>query len=104
MPVVFARALTVAVLLATLAAPPLMRSSVGLAQTAAPSSTPAPAPTDPYVWLEDPRGERALSWVRAENAKTLGVLEKDPRFGGVFADALKIEEAKDRLALPQFLQ
>ena len=82
----------------------------GLAQSAAPSAVPGtsavplPASTDPYLWLEDPHAERALTWVRAENAKTLAVLEGDPRFGGVFADALKIEEAKDRLAVPQFLQ
>ena len=31
-----------------------------------------------------------MTWVRAENAKTLAVLENDPRFAGLNAEALKI--------------
>jgi prolyl oligopeptidase len=28
---------------------------------------------DPYLWLEDKDGARALDWVRAQNARTLPV-------------------------------
>jgi crotonobetainyl-CoA:carnitine CoA-transferase CaiB-like acyl-CoA transferase len=35
---------------------------------------------DPYLWLEDVEGERALSWVREQNAQSLAQLESDPRF------------------------
>jgi prolyl oligopeptidase len=60
----------------------------------------APASTDPYLWLEDLASPRALTWVKAENAKTLGVLQKDARFAGFYAEALKIGEAKDRIPSP----
>ncbi len=70
------------------------------APAAADSWTP---PADPYLWLEDVNGERAMTWVKAENAKTLGVLEKDPRFPGLYQDAVKIAEAKDKIAYPGFL-
>ena len=32
---------------------------------------------DPYLWLEDVTGERALSWVEAQNKRSLGALESD---------------------------
>ncbi|MBT4294606.1 MAG: hypothetical protein HOD43_02230, partial [Candidatus Marinimicrobia bacterium] len=35
---------------------------------------------DPYLWLEEVEGERALSWVREQNAITLAELHADPRF------------------------
>ncbi len=69
--------------------------------------SPSPAGSDaadPYLWLEDQRGARALAWVEAENAKTLGVLENDPRYAGLYADALKIVQAQDRIPAPRFLQ
>lgn len=34
---------------------------------------------DPYIWLEDKDGAKALAWVEAENAKTLPRLQNDPR-------------------------
>ena len=58
---------------------------------------------DPFLWLEDVDGERAMSWVRAENRKTQAVLERDPRFAAVHAAALAIFESKDRLPSPRFL-
>jgi len=56
--------------------------------------------TDPYLWLEQVNSARAMAWVRAENATTLGVLEKDPRYAGLYRDALAIAEAKDRIPAP----
>jgi prolyl oligopeptidase len=58
---------------------------------------------DPFLWLEDVNSPRAMTWVRAENAKTLGVLEGDQRFAGLYADALKIAEAKDRIPAPELI-
>ncbi|HEX8214010.1 MAG TPA: prolyl oligopeptidase family serine peptidase [Allosphingosinicella sp.] len=52
---------------------------------------------DPFVWLEEIEGEKALDWARAENVKTLGVLEKDPRFATFQAQALEILQAQDRI-------
>ena len=58
---------------------------------------------DPFIWLEDVDGERAMQWVRAENLKSLGVLEQDPRFATLHAEALAIAEATDRLPTPAFV-
>ena len=54
---------------------------------------------DPFVWMEEVEGERALDWVRAENARTLGVLEADPRYSQLLAAAQEIANTRDRLAL-----
>jgi prolyl oligopeptidase len=59
--------------------------------------------SDPYVWLEELNSARAMTWVSAENAKTLGVLEKDARYPGLYADALAIDEAEDRIPTPSFV-
>jgi prolyl oligopeptidase len=73
-----------------------------LAGASAIPSAGATEAADPYLWLEDVRSPRAMAWVEAENAKSLGILEGDPRFNGLYADALKIAEAKDRIPAPSF--
>ncbi len=35
---------------------------------------------DPYLWLEDVDGDRALDWVRARNVESRAVLEAEPGF------------------------
>jgi prolyl oligopeptidase len=42
---------------------------------AAQDAAPAPTPPDPYLWLEDVTGEKALEWARARNAESTRVLE-----------------------------
>jgi hypothetical protein len=81
-----ARALVLAGLLAVIGA-------TGSAQTAAP---PPPA-DDPFTWLEEMHGERALAWARAENARTLGDLQGDPRYQANYDRALQIVQARDRI-------
>jgi prolyl oligopeptidase len=73
------------------------------AATAKPGADGAAAATDPFLWLETVDGKRAMAWVRKENAKTLRVLEKDPRYGALYSQALAIAEARDRLPKPEFL-
>jgi prolyl oligopeptidase len=81
-------------------------TSAAMAQTA----TPAPAPaevsgggfassdaTDPYLWLEEIEGERAMAWVEAQNERSLGVLRGDPRFETLHQQALEIVQARDRI-------
>jgi prolyl oligopeptidase len=68
---------------------------LGVCMAAAPSVA-----TDPFLWLEQAHGERAMKWVEAENAKTDSVLERDPRFKALFHDAKLILEAKDRIPEP----
>jgi len=59
--------------------------------------------TDPYLWLEDVNGARAMAWVKAENAKTTAVLEKDPRWDGIYKSALAMAQAKDRLTYVSYI-
>ena len=67
------------------------------------STSVGSAPADPFTWLEDRTAPRALNWVKAQNAKTLGVLQQDPHFAGFYANALRINEAKDRIPAPTFV-
>lgn len=57
----------------------------------------APGNEDPFIWLEEIEGERALGWARAENEKTFGVLQADPRYAGFEAEALKILQSRDKI-------
>ena len=54
---------------------------------------------DPYLWLEDVEGERALAWVRQQNEHSLASLEGDARFAPLRADALALANSQDRLPL-----
>jgi len=97
------RAAALAALLASTAL-----SSAAMAQTA----TPAPAQasggfatsdaTDPYLWLEEIEGERAMAWVEAQNERSLGVLRGDPRFETLHQQALEIVQSRDRIPSPGF--
>ena len=44
-----------------------------------------------------------MAWVHAENAKTTAVLEKDPHYAALYADAVKIAEDRDRIPTPDML-
>src|SRR5215472_4316306 len=58
---------------------------------------------DPFLWLEDVEGERALAWVREQNARTLALLEADPRYQKLYDTVLTIITAEDRIPYPMFL-
>ena len=57
---------------------------------------------DPYAWMEVIDGERPITWAKAENERSLRVLEGDPQFAGLHADALAIANAKDRIPAVHF--
>jgi prolyl oligopeptidase len=57
---------------------------------------------DPFLWLEDVEGDRALDWVRAQNARSLQELEADPRYQGFYDATLKIVTAEDRIPYVSF--
>jgi prolyl oligopeptidase len=57
--------------------------------------------SDNYTWLEDIHGERQMAWVKAENARTAAVLEKNSHFAPLEAEALKVLESPDRLPEPE---
>jgi prolyl oligopeptidase len=86
-------------ILAALAASSLL-GSPALSQPA-PNPVPADA-NDPFTWLEEVESPRALDWARAQNARSLDVLEKDARYEGLHQAALKIVDASDRIPTPAF--
>ncbi|MGE0740786.1 MAG: prolyl oligopeptidase family protein [Hyphomonadaceae bacterium] len=86
--------------LAATAVAAFVLASCSTAQTAeAPTPDTAMTAEDPYLWLEDVEGERALTWVREQNARSLALLENDPRFAQLHADALALANSSDRLPL-----
>jgi prolyl oligopeptidase len=69
-----------------------------LAVTGAALAAQDAAPTDdPFTWLEEIKGERALAWARGENTRSLGELQGDPRYARFQAQALEILQARDRI-------
>jgi len=55
------------------------------------------AEDDPYLWLEGVDDEKALDWVRTENAATAGRLTSNPLFDELYAEARAILNAASRL-------
>jgi prolyl oligopeptidase len=97
---------TLVAALLLLAASPASRTFAQQA-TAAPEAAPGtpadPFPdssTDKYIWLEDVSSPRSMAWVKAENDRSLKVLEADPHYAAYHAEALKLSEAPDRLPIP----
>lgn len=68
-----------------------------------PEATPAPAgiqveaPADPFLWLENIEGPKALTWVKERNDETLGEFEADERYSGFLNKAETILNATDRI-------
>ena len=60
------------------------------------AAAPAPNP-DPYAYLEEIEGARAIAFAKAENARSLPLLKGDPRYAEIHAEAMKIVTAKDRI-------
>ena len=92
------RNLILSLLFGALAAP------AALAQTPSPRPMPPAAAdaADPFIWLEDADSPRALEWAKAENQRSLGLLEADPRYPVLHQEALKIVDATDRIPMPGF--
>ena len=58
---------------------------------------PAQAPEDPYLWLEEVTGEKALDWVKARNTEASKELAGAATFEPLKADLLKIMDSKERI-------
>jgi prolyl oligopeptidase len=55
------------------------------------------ADDDPYLWLEEIDGKKALSWVKDRNDSSLAVLEAVPEYKPIFETNLKILDSDDRI-------
>lgn len=87
----------------------VLLASTSLMTTAAQAADPVPADTeartplaelgkdDPYKWMEEIEGKRPLAWAKAENTRSLAVLQGDSRYAGLESQALAILNAKDRV-------
>jgi prolyl oligopeptidase len=53
--------------------------------------------SDPFLWLEEVEGERALTWVRQENERSLQRLTSDARYPLAYQQALEILEDRSRI-------
>lgn len=52
---------------------------------------------DPYLWLEDVHGERAMAWARNESQRTLSAFQANRRYQSFYDRALGVLQARDRI-------
>ena len=52
---------------------------------------------DPYLWLEEVQGDRALAWVRERNADSRKVLEAWPDFAGTRTRMREVLDSRERI-------
>ena len=55
-------------------------STLSMAQTSPPTAATTSTADDPYLWLEDVQGDKALGWVRERNAQSRQQLQAYPDF------------------------
>ena len=61
------------------------------------ASAQTPPTDDPYAWLEDVQGEKALDWVKARNARAEAELATTPEFKSLEADILAILDSDAKI-------
>ena len=77
-------------------------SALLVAPASAQQSPPA-APdsvSDPFIWLEEVEGQRAMAWVTAKNEATVAALSKTPVYQPILERTKKILDSRDRIAMP----
>jgi prolyl oligopeptidase len=58
---------------------------------------------DPFRWLEEVQGKKALAWVKEQNAKSTAVLEARPEYKPVYERTLQILDSKEKIPTPDLL-
>ena len=62
------------------------------------TTDPAAAATaDPYLWLEDVQGERALAWVRERNAESETLLQSRPVFEALRSGIREVLDSREQI-------
>jgi prolyl oligopeptidase len=59
--------------------------------------------SDPFLWLENIDGEKALNWVEEHNKSTVAVLEKETYFQEFYKKNLEIYNSNKRIAYPSII-
>ncbi len=54
-------------------------------------------PQDPYLWLEEIKGEKALKWVKKQNKESTAELESVPGFKKAYAKSLEIFNSREKI-------
>ncbi|HVP13947.1 MAG TPA: prolyl oligopeptidase family serine peptidase [Terriglobales bacterium] len=62
-----------------------------------PCSAAASSPTDPWLWLEDVTGDKALQWVKQQNEQSTRELAGTPQFKALDARFLDILNSRDKI-------
>lgn len=57
--------------------------------------------SDPFLWLEDIEGDKALAWVEEQNQKSLAALEQLPQFQAMYEKNLGVYNSKERIPYPK---
>jgi prolyl oligopeptidase len=52
---------------------------------------------DPYLWLEDVTGDKAIAWVKAQNAVTQPAIESSPGFKALHERLLAVYNSRERI-------
>ncbi len=58
-----------------------------------------PDSPDPYLWLTDIHGAKAVAWAKTQTDKSLAVLKSDPDYQKDYDSILKVLDANDRIAM-----
>jgi len=69
--------------------------------TVLPLTSVAEDTADPYLWLEDILGEKALEWVEARNSESLTILENLPEYQTLYDKNLAVYDSDERIAYPR---
>ena len=80
--------------------PLFLALSLGLAL---PTASPAQEDPDPYLWLEEVEGERALDWVEDQNAATLAALAGSAVYDSIYRASLEILNSQDKIDYPRIM-
>jgi prolyl oligopeptidase len=76
----------------------------GLASLALVAATATAATdNDPYLWLSDINGAKALAWVKTQNEKSDAVLKADPGYRQDYDAMLGVLNANDRIPEPRIV-
>lgn len=71
--------------------------AAGAPPSGAAQEAPVNTPTDPYLWLEDVGGDRALAWVRERNAAAEAELATTPQFKQLESDIRSILDSDAKI-------
>ncbi|MDX1632892.1 MAG: prolyl oligopeptidase family serine peptidase, partial [Thermoanaerobaculia bacterium] len=69
---------------------------------AQPAPEAPPETQDPYLWLEEVEGERALEWAREQNERSTETLEAVPEYDELYDEILAIYDSQEKIPYPGF--